>query len=124
MEPKHDTEDSDAFFGACYDRGGQGLKDAWEKHGEGLVAEWIEAHPGTRPFQFWKQPDPEPGTRVRPMGPTESQASYLRRRGWLAPGELKRIPPRAFDNVTPEPDPRRALLERGLQRRGSCGRAA
>lgn len=29
------------------------LESAWAIHGEALLAEWIEQHPGTRPFAWW-----------------------------------------------------------------------
>src|SRR5947209_3445580 len=29
------------------------FEGAWEEYGEQLLAEWIERHPGTRPFAWW-----------------------------------------------------------------------
>lgn len=39
------------YFGGCQDRAT--FVDAWEIHGERLLAEWIAVNPGSRPFGWW-----------------------------------------------------------------------
>jgi hypothetical protein len=39
------------FFDGIPDRAD--FEAAWEEHGERLLAEWVEEHPGTRPFAWW-----------------------------------------------------------------------
>ena len=53
------------------------MREAWEKHRENILTQWIAANPGTRPWAWWKFDAPEP----RPEG--EGEADYLGRLGLL-----------------------------------------
>jgi hypothetical protein len=53
-----------------------------ERRGE-ILTDWIKTRPGTRPWAWWTFDAPED----RPEG--ESEAGYLRRHGFLTPGELE-----------------------------------
>src|SRR5262249_43497698 len=44
---------------------------AWRLHGEGLLEEWIEAHPGTRPFAWWLLDHGKERPVVAPWATTE-----------------------------------------------------
>jgi hypothetical protein len=97
----------------------------WESHGEELTREWIEAHPGTRPFGWWlargeERPVVAEGPVARSAkfahtfgffheeagfnrhGVQEPQASYLRRHGLLSAAEIRALASRPA--VTEEDD--------------------
>lgn len=94
------------------------MQDAWDAFGPDLLAEWILANPGTRPFAWWvcehKQerpilkPDPYEAVRRKSArfgflntrmygGPTmtpyqQDETEYLIEHGLLSDDELNRIP--------------------------------
>ena len=55
----------------------------WAERREELMASWVQERPGTRPWGWWQYDAPED----RPEG--ESEAGYLRRHGFLTPGEME-----------------------------------
>jgi hypothetical protein len=42
---------------------GRALERLWRAHRAALLPSWIEAHPGTRPFAWWRCEAPEPARR-------------------------------------------------------------
>lgn len=90
------------------------LADAWEQLRDALLKEWTSAHPGSRPWAWWRWDAPEPrrllsaggpgegpssmwyGTPVShgsmgPVGEYEGQTAYLCRLKLLLPGERCRV---------------------------------
>ena len=47
----------------------EGLRDAWEDHGEDLLASFIAEHPGRRPWGWWRFEALEQRRRNQPDGP-------------------------------------------------------
>ena len=103
------------FPGSTFDDDDLMLR-AWELHRERLLAEWLDAHPGTRPFAWWKfEAVPKHGERrlttdgeailpyreawekhgilhTRTIPPMqELEIEYLRRHGYLLDGEEERF---------------------------------
>lgn len=123
--PPRGTPDGDAYK-RLFLGGPDAIRAAWEANREQLVAESIELRPGSRPWAWWihdytddfdDQPylnreESQAHYRARlEVSERESEASTLKRRGLLAPGELERIPAKAFLPVEPEPDPREVLRD-------------
>lgn len=99
----------------------------WDEHGPALVAEWIDANPGSRPPPWWAHDAPElrkqlggrgvladarfcnliippqlgipafDSTDVTDAPRFESQAAFLDRHGLLTNTERKRLPRGAFE---------------------------
>jgi hypothetical protein len=46
----------------------EALKTLWSENRKHLVKQWRKAHPGKRPFGWWKYEAPEPRDRVRGIG--------------------------------------------------------
>lgn len=42
------------------------MRPLWEEHGAAILAEWIEAHPGTRPSYWWRYEAPRSGESIEP----------------------------------------------------------
>ena len=85
------------------------MKAAWWELRDELLPTWIEQHPGTRPYAWWRFEVPEPRRQVSPgpesIGPAdwfgcpssfrgmpqdgmfETEGEYLDRLGLLTPGE-------------------------------------
>lgn len=66
----------------------------WRAHRDAILADWIEATPGTRPSCWWMLDAPElpPERRTwnlrRHPIPAAEQREFLQRHGLLLPGEL------------------------------------
>ena len=62
------------------------LRQTWAEHRDGILAQFVQAHPGRRPCGFWliETPDNDPPS-------DEAQASWLRRHGLLLPDEAARL---------------------------------
>jgi len=89
------------------------MEVAWWELREKLLPTWIEQHPGTRPYAWWKFEAPEPRRQVAPgpesIGPAnwfgcpssfqgvpgdgmfETEGEYLDRLGLLTPHEEPRV---------------------------------
>ncbi len=67
----------------------------WEANRDAVLAEWIAAHPGTRPSLWWRHDAPEPRDE------TDADTSYLKRLGRLLPGERRRLTKRDFEMPVP-----------------------
>jgi hypothetical protein len=83
---------------------GEGLRASWTDWRDTIMAGWIKANPGRRPFAWWlfDSPDsPAPRRQLAGIGPPslESEASYLQRHGQLSPAEAKRLTPADFAPV-------------------------
>lgn len=119
-----------AVIHGLYDR----LRAAWAEHGAAILADWIEQHPGTRPFAWWCLEAPArrrvvqggelvvrigdevwrrefgvPPTRpiVRYDDPpfvVESEAAYLDRLGLLGRAERRELAAEDFEPETVERD--------------------
>jgi len=48
-------------------RSGQDI-ELWRKHGEDIVADWIDEHSGSRPWAWWRWNAPEPRQRLGGIG--------------------------------------------------------
>jgi hypothetical protein len=96
-------------------------QEEWEKHKKTLLAEWITASPGSRPWAWWMWDSPGPRQLISGTGtvsgkqlykgvplywrtydegdlPTyESEASYLDRHGLLKADERRRVRPASWD---------------------------
>ncbi len=115
-KPVRDTPEFHEYVQARYFSHKDKVSAAWKKHGEALVRECARERPGTRPFYFWLadveddfndfpvENEPRESYRARlEAHDRESEASILRRRGLLLPGEAKRIPRAAFEPLTTLP---------------------
>ena len=61
-EEKHQMPTGFAFFGDGYGRTNpdrERMQADWEQYRDDLLAEWIQKHPGTRPFAWWLFDSPE-----------------------------------------------------------------
>ena len=89
------------------------MKAAWMELRDELLPTWIEQHPGTRPYAWWRFEAPEPRRQVSPgpesLGPAtsfgcpslfrgiphdgmfETEAEYLERLGLLTPVEESQV---------------------------------
>lgn len=110
---RRDLETGHPFFGGFKTR--EDFDATWQAVGDELVAEWIEKHPGRRPFGWWLEhgierpivqtgPDPAVWRRNARFGflhtrlyggPEmtswqEGETVYLDRHGLLEDGELER----------------------------------
>lgn len=59
------------------------LKAAWDAVKDEILADWMQRHPCSKPFAWWRFDAPE--TRQE----SESEATYLDRHGLLTPQEKK-----------------------------------
>jgi hypothetical protein len=50
----------DGYFEAAYFAGAAEVREAWADHGAAILADWIRARPGTRPWAWWRFGAPEP----------------------------------------------------------------
>jgi len=107
--------DKPGFDGYCDARWFRQL-ELWREHRAELLGEFIEAHPGRRPYAWWLHDCPSRAERLKlggsgepgasrdydrvfgyfecdPADPprVESEAAFLKRLGLLLPGEEKRI---------------------------------
>lgn len=68
----------------------------WQRHKVALLSEWIQAHPGFRPYAWWCLESPQIVTRwgwrycrdVPDLG-DETELDFLRRHDLLEPGEAE-----------------------------------
>lgn len=65
------------------------LRAAWQQHGEALTAEHVAAHPGSRPWGWWRYDAPEP--RQMAGRDWEPELPYLERHGLLTPAEREAL---------------------------------
>jgi hypothetical protein len=61
--------------------GAAALRPLWEEHGEELLALWVAACPGERPWAFWNYD--------HAMAAPVDELRYLKTNGLLGPGEAK-----------------------------------
>jgi hypothetical protein len=69
----------------------------WAAYGEEVLADWVEAHPGTRPAPWWRF------SALAPRPKNESEAVYLDRHGLLLPAERRRLTEAHFEPVAEPP---------------------
>lgn len=119
-KPERDTSAWTEYVTLYYLSGHDAMAKLWQQHGAALTTlttEWVREHPGSRPDYWWRveyQDDFDDGPfldgkesktsyrRRLEAHEAESQASCLRRRGLLLPGELERIPAEDFEPIEPE----------------------
>lgn len=117
---KHDAPGFEDYCAARHVR----PLELWREHGADLMGEFIEEHPGQRPYAWWFHDCPPSAWRLKlggsgeasavveaerirgycdcdPADPprVESVAAFLRRLGLLLPGEEARVPKRAWRPV-------------------------
>lgn len=75
------------------------LHDYWSLCRNQILAQWIEKQPCTRPSCWWKYDD-----NHEDLLDFESEASYLKRHGYLTPGEERWLDkhPEALDPEYPD----------------------
>lgn len=91
--PQHGHSDTVILYLRTGERRGSKLLDIyirdlgkdWRDLRDELLAEWTVAHPGTRPFGWWRYDAPEP------LGEDESEAEYLTRHSLLGADERRRL---------------------------------
>ena len=70
-EAESNTRGNDLRLSRFFDDG-ERIRLAWEQHRPALMSEWIQQHPGTRPWAWWKFDDdiPDPRQRIGGKGQT------------------------------------------------------
>jgi hypothetical protein len=124
VEPRAEGAEREAYFEMRFCDGPLGEREAWRQFEGELLARWVAAHPGTRPWAWWRYTAPQ-GRRQTSGAPIEagalrdqvddeglplalgcferaeavafeSQAACLKRLGLLSADEAQRLKPAAF----------------------------
>lgn len=98
-DPESPGEQWDTFMlgwcsGSDLAAGQHSLESLWRQHGEAVLADWIEQHPGTRPAAWWawSGPDAQPGEPMKLLPtppPLADQRAILARVGALTTAERR-----------------------------------
>jgi len=63
------------FFGDAFGDEIEAMRAAWKEHRAEILAEYVSANPGRRPWAFWQFDAPEPRRQVG--GPTECSGCHM-----------------------------------------------
>jgi hypothetical protein len=80
-DQRQELETGRPFFGG-FKRDRAALEEAWDLHGEAILAEFIAKHPATRPFAWWLLEHGQERPIVHPEPGPQEQLDALRVRTW------------------------------------------